>query len=204
VPNDLERRAVARLVEQAKALGVGDRVPASVLALAEGHGPSNGGAIIWDRLHPDDPEVYGCCWGEMQKGAAYCTCWVPEFDLEQADPIMPGDGEIQVRPAGMCGDCAYRPGSPEQQQDFMAEALRELPLSGQTFWCHDGIRRPVRWRHPDGRVIDGSPDDYQPPMVAGVPFQADGRVGFLCAGWAACSRRWDNLITKEKGAPDRA
>lgn len=61
------------------------------------------------------------------------------------------------------------------------------PGRGEPFWCHDGIRRPVAWRHPNlpGVVIPGSPSDYQPPMIGGVPFRADGRPAALCAGWVA-------------------
>lgn len=198
MPSELERRAVARLVQQAENLGAAGLVPAGMLALSQGHGPRNGGAFVWDRLHPDDDQFYGCCWGDINKGPAYCNCWVPEYDLVQADPILPGDGEAQTRPGGMCGDCAYRPGSPELNDQ--AEELLELPLRGETFWCHEGIRRAIRWQHPDGRVVDGDPADYQPPMLAGRPHRADGRVGSLCAGWAACSRRWDNLFTKEREA----
>jgi len=29
------------------------------------------------------------------------------------------------------------------------------------------------------------------------------RVGYLCAGWAACSRRWDNQFAKEERGSDR-
>jgi hypothetical protein len=98
----------------------------------------------------------------------------------------------------MCGDCAYRPGSPERKHDFEEEALLALPLEGQMFWCHDGMRKIIRWEHPDGRTIAPTGDDYDPPIINGAPFRADGRVGVLCAGWAACSRRWGNQIEKER------
>lgn len=201
--DDLQRRGVRRLIQKAEDLGV--PVPQIIHDIAAGHGTSNGGALAWTRLHPDEDVYRGCCDGEMIKGAEYCNCWVPEYDLEQADPIPPADGEIQVREGGLCGDCAYRPGSPEQADEWLAETLRDLPLSGQTFWCHDGMRRPTVWRHPDGRTVPGSPEDYQPPMVDGRPHRADGHVGALCAGWAACSRRWDNLMAKQERqeTPDR-
>lgn len=51
------------------------------------------------------------------------------------------------------------------------------------------MRRPVRWEHPDGRTIDGSPDDWQPAIINGLPYRADGRPGLLCAGWAARAAR---------------
>nr|MDT0660822.1 hypothetical protein [Micromonospora sp. DSM 115978] len=65
----------------------------------------------------------------------------------------------------------------------------DLAVPTTPFWCHQGMRRPFRWEHPDGRTVDGSPDDYQPPTLAGVPFRADGSPGLLCAGWAARTSR---------------
>ncbi|MEU4754889.1 hypothetical protein AB0F93_28345, partial [Micromonospora tulbaghiae] len=113
----------------------------------------------------------------------------PVFDVDQADPqLVTSPADITVR-ARMCGDCAYRPGSPERSEEFMAEELLALPEEGKAFYCHDGMRRPARWEHPDGRVVDGSTDDWQPPMVAGVPYRVAGRPGLLCAGWAAHGRR---------------
>jgi hypothetical protein len=197
--SDLQRRAVQRLIRKAEKMGVGDQVPAVLHEIVSGHGASNGGALAWVKLHPEAEDVFvGCCTGEMMNGASYCTCWVPVFDLEQSPELIPpGDGEIQVREGGLCGDCAYRPGSPELADDYMAETLRELPLRGETFWCHDGMRRAIRWEHPDGRVVEAGYGDYQPPMLANRPHRADGRVGALCAGWAACSRTWDNRLEKE-------
>lgn len=212
MPNELERRSLQRLVEQANELGVGDQVPAVIHEFLAGNGPSCGGALGWVRLHPADQEVRGCCWGEVVKGPEHCICWVPEYDVEQAAPVLPAEpGEIQVRPGGMCtpdeggrdGGCAYRPGSPEMQ-GVEAELLRELPLDGDVFFCHEGMRRPARWRHPDGRVIDGSPSDYHALFVRGLPFRANGRVGYICAGWAAWSRRWSNQEINETEASDRA
>lgn len=45
----------------------------------------------------------------------------------------------------------------------------------------------MAWRHPAGMRIPADPGrdgDYQPPIVLGVPFRADGQPGLLCAGWA--------------------
>lgn len=209
MPSELERRAVQRLLDQARELGVPDnQIPKVIHELAAGTGPSCGGALGWVRLHPDDQEIRGCCWGEVVKGPEYCICWVPEYDVDQADPIMPEPGEIQVRPGGMCaaddngrdGGCAYRPGSTEMQ-GIEADKLREMPLDGEVFFCHEGMRRPTRWRHRDGRVIPAHPADYQPPFVRGLPFRANGRVGYICAGWDAWSRRWTNQQFKEKDEP---
>lgn len=199
MPDTLEEQAIRRLFNQE---------PGGVRYLPGGHGQTNGGAVLWDEAHPDDLDVRGCCWGEADKGAAYCTCWEPVFDVAQADPVPAATAaDVQVRPDGMCGDCAYRPGSPERTDESLAETLQELPLNGQTFWCHDGARRPTSWRHPDGRTIHGSPADYQPPTVAGVPYRTDGSPCYLCAGWSAACRRWDNQIDKESRdvpEPDRA
>lgn len=47
------------------------------------------------------------------------------------------------------------------------------------------MRRPTSWRHPSGATIPGDHADYQPPIIDGVPYRADGRPGDLCAGWTA-------------------
>lgn len=106
------------------------------------------------------------------------TCWTPVYDLRQRRPRT----DIEpVRRAKSCTDCAYRKGSPERERD---EDLEGLP----GFWCHQGLRRPKAWRHPDGRIrlvdLSTSPD-YQPPIVAHVPYRADGRPADRCAGWYA-------------------
>ena len=118
----------------------------------------------------------------MLGGLEGCTCWVPVYDVAQVDPA-PGDLEPR---AAMCGDCAFRPGSPERADEWTREALYDLAEPGRpAFFCHDGMRRPVAWRHPAGPEVPGHPDDWQPPIRAGVPYRADGRPGLLCAGWTA-------------------
>lgn len=185
--SDFERRAVQRIITQANTLGV--PVPNEISALLE-HGRGNHGALLWARAHPDDDGV-GCCWGDVQNGAEGCRCWVPIYDAEQAVPVPPAspdDIQIQKR---MCGDCAFRKGSPERTDEWKDEALLSLAEEGTPFYCHEDMRRPVRWEHPDGRVIDGSTDDWQPPIIRGLPYRIDGRPGLLCAGWAARAARAD-------------
>jgi hypothetical protein len=125
-----------------------------------------------------------CCEGALFDAPQACTCWKPVYDLEQRAPV-PGEAGL---PAGMCADCAFRPKSPERQgapgYNGDAAALDELVTSGSPFWCHQGIRKPVKWVHPSGAEVAGHPADYQPPIVAGVPFKADGTRADLCAGWA--------------------
>ncbi len=193
----IERLTIQDLVAAADRIGCGDQVPDFMREYADGH-TYNGGAVQWDRLHPDDPQFYGCCDGEMIKGARYCICWVPVYDQEQAPPIPPGDGEIRPRDT-LCGDCAYRPDSPEMSNALDAETLRSLPLKGRTFFCHEGMRRVARWDHPDGRTVPGAAGDYRPTFdPQGRPYQANGRVGLLCAGWAACSRAIDNRTERDE------
>lgn len=130
------------------------------------------------RLSPVDYQAryLCCCMGAVFNGARGCTCWVPVYDMEQAEPRTSIEPETRTR---MCGDCAYRPDSPERAAD------PDFGLALSNFWCHRGIRRPKHWRHPDGRVRPGSPDDYQPPIINGVPYRADGRPAARCGGWAA-------------------
>lgn len=186
MPSSLESRAVQRVIDKAIAAGVD--VPPSITAMLV-HSGGNNGALQWTRLHPDDDTARGCCWGDIQNGPGGCTCWVPIWNAEQADPIpptKPGDIHVQKR---MCGDCAFRKDSPERREEFLEEALMELPATGQAFYCHEDMRRPVRWEHPDGRTVEGGTDDWQPPIVKGLPYRLDGRPGLLCAGWAARAAR---------------
>lgn len=44
-------------------------------------------------------------------------------------------------------------------------------------------------RYPAGiRIPAASTGDYQPPIVEGIPYRADGQPGLLCAGWVARNR----------------
>lgn len=134
--------------------------------------------------------LLGCCIDAAEEGPEACTCWEPEYDQEQ-QPIdrttVPGTR------ATMCEDCAYRPDSPERTGDQRYSHTDpddyDTPLAlakrGDVFWCHQGMRKPVRWRHPSGLTVDADVDAYAPPIREGVPFQADGQPGLRCAGWAA-------------------
>ena len=183
-----ERLAVQRVIDKARDMGLD--VPPTITQIVCSDGPSNNGAVLWHRAHPDDDGT-GCCYGDAHKGPDGCTCWVPIYDVDQADPIEPTNpSDIQVQ-ARMCGDCAYRKDSPERSKPYEEEALLSLADEGQPFYCHDGMRRPVRWEHPDGRAIAGSSDDWRPAMVNGLPYRANGLPGLLCAGWAARAARAD-------------
>jgi hypothetical protein len=179
----LQRATVQRIIDQAAALGVD--IPPEVAQYASGE-CGNLGALLWVQANPDRSDGgAGCCWGNVIKGAEGCTCWTPVFDVDQADPIPPSSPD-EIRPRErLCGDCAFRKDSPERGDAWTEETLLALPERGDPFWCHDGMRRPVRWEHPDGRTVPGSTADWQPPRIGAVPFRADGRPALLCAGWAA-------------------
>ncbi len=130
-----------------------------------------------------------CCAGAAMFGVHRCTCWEPVYDLEQQP--LEGDGEppteIPTR-AKCCHDCAYRNGSPEKEAGD-GEWLDDLAaMPGREFWCHQGVRRVVAFRHPDGRELPAGEGDYRPPQgprERPVIWKADGTVGERCAGWAA-------------------
>lgn len=139
-----------------------------------------------------DEDQYGyCCAGAAMRGPGACTCWEPVYDLQQRelDPAEP------TARTAMCADCAYRPDSPEMNGSEHHEGDPEMLLriartrEGR-FFCHQGIRRPKEWRHPDGRVRthEGAAADYRPPMVGNVPYRANGAPAEICAGWAAHAR----------------
>lgn len=131
-------------------------------------------------------ELATCCLGAVEYGPHRCTCWEPEYDVPQSLPRL--DVEPATR-AKMCADCAFRPDSPERTGDDRYQHSDEDPAGLPSFWCHQGMRRPVRWRHPAGITVDAETDGYEPPvMVRGgesVPYKADGSPGDRCAGWTA-------------------
>lgn len=181
VGSSLQRRAVQRLIAAQADL------PLEARTLPRIDHAGNLGAQLWCDANPELVETFvsGCCYGEALGGPLWCTCWEPVFTSAQAQPVLPASAdEVETR-ARMCGDCAFRPDSPERADEWTEEELLALPETGETFWCHDGMRRPDHWRHPDGRTVPGSTADWRPPIVAGMPFRADGRPGLLCAGWNA-------------------
>lgn len=150
---------------------------------------------------PDLPDAGEgmCCDGAAIFGPRRCTCWVPVYDLDQAEPDplavkLLAAGVEPVTRAKPCADCAYRPDSPERQGSPEVigdqELLEEIVTSGSRFWCHQGIRRPVAWQHPSGAQVPGSPVNYSPPIVGAVPYQASGQPAEVCAGWAARRARF--------------
>lgn len=133
-----------------------------------------------------------CCMGSAALGPANCTCWVAEYDLQQKDIEVLGPPGLR---SAACEDCAYRGGSPERQgaDHVMGDGrhLQALVELNRPFFCHQGIRRPVRYRHPSGAVH--TPDHleaaYRPPIHHGIPYKADGQPADLCAGWASARLR---------------
>lgn len=127
-----------------------------------------------------------CCHGLIEDGQLGCTCWTKLYDTEQAPPDFT-DTPVPM-PRG-CGDCAYRPDSPERQGATHvagdATFLERIVESGETFWCHDGMRQAIALVHPTGATIYLPPNvSYAPTIVDGIPYRADGRAGAICAGWA--------------------
>jgi hypothetical protein len=139
-----------------------------------------GGGAPLPFLTPEDlaRDDQWCCLSSAEDGPAFCTCWDPVYDLQQY-PALAAKPKTRAR---RCHDCAYRPDSPERARGDQLEAL-------PNFWCHQGIRRPEAFVHPDGRVrpVEDSAD-YRPPMVDGVPYKADGSPADRCAGWAQVQR----------------
>lgn len=137
-------------------------------------------------------ELGSCCLGAAEEGPGGCSCWEPVYDLEQSTPIkviVPGQR------AEMCADCAYRPDSPERTGDDRHACsddgeLDDIARSDNPFWCHQGLRKPISFRHATlGVVVPADADAYDPPMriIDGrkIPIKADGTAGDRCAGWLA-------------------
>lgn len=147
----------------------------------------DGDPIFVERGRPGD-EGRACCMGAA--GHDKCTCWRVEHDRNQAAAVVPHpDPRVRDSP---CDDCACRAGAPEKQGDprVIKDDLEKLARRGEPFFCHKGMRRPVRERHPDGSVIElDNEHRYDPPRRSDrVPLKADGTPADLCAGWAALYR----------------
>jgi hypothetical protein len=158
--------------------------------------------IHWpDPSRPDNfPDLQlnePCCENVANGDHILCTCWEPIYNLdqqpvdEQARKLLAAGIEPVTRKA-MCGDCAYRPGSPEKSGDESyrgdAEFLERIAAHGERFWCHTGMRVPVKWVHPSGAELPGHRGAYRPPIHDAIPYQADGSPAELCAGWDARNR----------------
>lgn len=200
----LELRAVREAIERAEDAGV--PVPPEVTAALhklEGCG-STYAAGKWAEDHPDD-DMDGCCFGVAVYGPDRCTCWEPRYD-GQTQLVPDLTAEVGAARDSKCGDCAFRKDSPELTVEYTRETLLSLAVRGDPtvpvtratiasgeaspFWCHQGMRRPTHFEHvsdltgkPTGRRVEGSTDDWQPPMLNGVPYRLDGQPGLLCAGY---------------------
>lgn len=122
-----------------------------------------------------------CCFGSSVVGR--CTCWEAEYDREQA-PID-RNAAVEIRPGGPCSDCGCKADQPE------ASLVASLADTGTPFYCHEGMRRKLADVHPDGSRIESGPADYQPLIdhEIGLPFRANGQPAYLCAGWAARTKK---------------
>jgi hypothetical protein len=129
-----------------------------------------------------------CCYGVTINGPSGCTCWETVYGHEQAPPVT---GQQPTTRRLMCEDCAYRPGSPEKRDDPMYRGdANDLEMAAETgqFYCHQGLRRILGWRHPSGAWHPAPPGGYDPPVVDNIPYRVDGSPEELCAGWDARRR----------------
>lgn len=141
------------------------------------------------------------CWEACKVDGTDCAVWEPIYWPEPTrEPARLQAGPEPKRPLA-CGDCAYRPGSPERQANGGALPETFDPL--RPFHCHDGMPALVGWTHTavgdvcllasslptmqDGFLIGSY--DYRPHHVGGRGYQADGRPLVVCAGWAAHAAR---------------
>lgn len=129
-----------------------------------------------------------CCYGIANGGPQACTCWEAVYDQPQAPP--PGAVTAPATRATRCDDCAFRPDSPEAQGDpryahSTPEEFDAMVEGDGRFFCHQGMRRLVAWRHPSGLEVPARcAGEYRPPVVDDVALKADGTTADLCAGWA--------------------
>jgi hypothetical protein len=153
-------------------MATGEYTPSSEIERAQRHREETG-----DELYGD------CCAGAAMFGVDRCTCWEPVYDLEQSEQLEEGPAIARRK---RCPDCAFHAGSPERSDEDGEQRLDDA-VHGvcSSFWCHQGVRRVVEWRHPDGRVVAAADGDYRPPQGQDRLWLADGRPGEMCAGWWA-------------------
>lgn len=85
----------------------------------------------------------------------------------------------------MCDGCAFRPGT---DADLWRRLYDEAGPDVDAFHCHEATRAVIGWRHPSGVEIphdEPNEPEHDPPVIAGTPYDADGRPSPICAGWAA-------------------
>lgn len=127
-----------------------------------------------------------CCYGSASNGPTHCECWVAEYS---DDRQKPKGGDMQLR-VTQCQDCAYRHDSAEWNDPVERAKLIAHALGDGVFSCHQGTPYVVRWRHPEGMVIEaerdaaGNINTYEPLIIGSTPFKANGEPADLCAGYA--------------------
>lgn len=130
------------------------------------------------------------CYGSAENGVTGCTCWVAVYSSEQFAAQPCGLDRIDLPPRRTrCADCAFRRDSPERSDPYQEDQLLALAFAGEPFFCHDGMRRPLIWRHPTLGDVPGDPADWHPLIVDAIPYRADGQPAFMCAGWTVERRK---------------
>ena len=138
-------------------------------------------------LGPPDPG-FPCCMAAIIDPTD-CTCWRPMIVPHPTQAVQAGPAPVR---RSRCGDCAYRRDSRERRE-MEGDPPHFYP--DHTFYCHAGLPRVWAWVHPSGavRLTPRHPDtdDYRPILRNGTVWQADGRPGIVCAGWAADKRAYE-------------
>lgn len=128
------------------------------------------------RLDHDCVHVHGYpqCMGAAALDEGHCTCsFLTEADHERCE--REGLEHFEARGGDMCHDCAFRKGSPEQDE------LNRIAAQDEPFHCHQGM--PVR-------TIGGVPqkDSYMPRDRKNANYP-------ICAGW----QRAHDALSKRAG-----
>jgi hypothetical protein len=113
---------------------------------------------------------YPRCMGAAAMGEERCTCSDTLSQEDHTRCLADAWSAFRDRDGGMCHDCAFRKGSPEQDE------LRAIAAAPEPFRCHQGM--PV-----DARRGTPSRDAYAPVLraVEGSGLTAPDYP--ICAGW---------------------
>ena len=121
----------------------------------------------------DAVEGYPDCLGSAARGPEHCTCGA--LQMPDGTPVPEKRARAEawaawyLRGGEMCHDCAFRVGSPEEDE------LWNLAQSAEPFRCHQGMPLDAR----DGDPVVGN---YVPSAVR-TPCGTAARQYPVCEGW---------------------
>lgn len=146
------------------------------------------------------PDPANPCWEACALDGQDCAMWEAVYWPEpERDALQVGPENVAPR---ACGDCAYRPGSPERREND-----GDLPLGfdpEKPFYCHTGMSALVGYTHAElgvSMLVSALPSMQDGFLIGSLDYSvvqdpdrrrgwmADGRPLVVCGGWWAHARK---------------